>query len=212
MNNILHIDVSKFTGDYSNVMAAKDYLSKDGLDDPDVAFHIEEVEYGTYPRLKVDYFPVFSPEMEKVYGTDWKALDFFVKSCPAGSVTYGDLDDPDSDVAKIKAAGDFEPLPEVYGESAPGVYYSNLPKRFICGEVILSTDKSVCAAGVTVVLETENSSVTTTTNAFGIFQFKGLDDKSRYVVRVSLDAFATKEFTIEPGSHVDLGLIELQPQ
>lgn len=212
MKTVLHIDVAKVTGDYANVLSAKDLLSSDGVESPEVPIRIEEVEYGTYPKIKVDYIPIFSQDIEEVFGPDWKQLDFLVYSCPAGSVTCGDLDDPNSEVSKIKAKGDFETLPATYGPSASEVYYSNLPKRLICGEVIFASDQGVGAAGVEVRLEGENAEMSTVTNAFGDFEFKGLDFDSGYGVKISSPGFTPKELSIEPGLHVDLGLIVLETE
>lgn len=210
MNIALHIDVSKVTGCYSNVLTAKDAVSADGVENPEVPIRVEEVEYGTYPKIKVDYIPIYDQGIEEVFGPDWKQLGFIVNSCPAGSVTCGDLDDPQSEISKIKAQGDFETLPAQYGASAPGVYYSNLPKRLLCGEVIFATDQSVGAAGVEVRLEGDNGEMNTRTDGFGDFEFKGLDGDRGYAVTISAPGFVTKKIAIEPGSHVDLGLIVLE--
>jgi hypothetical protein len=212
MNIVLHIDVAKVTGDYANVLSAKDLLSSDGVESPEVPIKIEEVEYGTYPKIKVDYIPIFDEGIDKVFGPDWKQMDFLVYSCPAGSVTCGDLDDPESEVSKIKANGDFETLPAKYGASAPDVYYSNLPKRLICGEVVLANDQGVGAAGIEVRLENDNDEISAMTNAFGDFEFKGLDFDASYVAKISHSGFATQSFSIEPGSHADLGLVVLEPE
>ncbi|MEJ2135481.1 MAG: carboxypeptidase regulatory-like domain-containing protein [Desulfofustis sp.] len=212
MNIALHIDVSKATGCYSNVLTAKDALSADGVENPKVPIRVEEVEYGTYPKIKVDYIPIYDQGIEKVFGSDWKQLDFIVSSCPAGSVTCGDLDDPQSEISKIRAQGDFETLPAHYGASAPGVYYSNLPKRLLCGEVVFETDQGAGAAGVEVSLEGQPSELRTSTDGFGDFEFKGLDFDRTYVVTVSAPGFVAKKFTIEAGSHVDLGLIILEAE
>ena len=210
MNIVLHIDVAKVTGCYSNVLTAKDALSADGIENPEVPIRVEEVEYGTYPKIKVDYVPIYEQGIEKVFGSDWKQLDHIVNSCPAGSVTCGDLDDPESEISKIRAKGDFETLPAHYGASAPGVYYSNLPKRLLCGEVIFETDQSAGAAGIEVSLQGENIESNTRTDGFGDFEFKGLDFDRRYAVTISAPGFVSKKFSIEPGSHIDLGLIVLE--
>jgi len=212
MRTVLHIDISKVTGDYSNVLSAKDLLSADGVESPEVPIRVDEIEYGIYPKIKVDYVPVFSEDIGEILGADWKQLDFIVSSCPAGSVTLGDLDDPNSEVSKIKAQGDFVTLPASYGPSAADVYYSNLPGRLVCGEVVFATDQGAGAVGVDVLLESGNAKVSTTTNGFGDFEFKGLDFDDSCVVTISSPGFGTKQFSIKPGSHVDLGLIVLEPE
>ena len=79
-------------------------------------------------------------------------------------------------------------------------------------EVLRASDQGVGAAGVEVTLQSENGEVNTTTDAFGDFEFKGLDDSSSYTVAISSPGFVTQTFSIEPGSHVDLGLIVLEAE
>lgn len=210
MNIVLHIDVAKVNGDYTNFIAQKYELSADGVEEPQVPIRIEEVMHGSFPQNRMAYIPIYDEGIEKVFGPDWKQLGFIVDSCPNESVTCGDLDDPDSDVSRIKAKGDFETLPAKYGASAPDVYYSNLPKRQLCGEVIFDGNQSDGTAGVEVLLEGENTQMSTTADGFGDFKFEGLDFDGSYVVKISSSGFVTKEFSIEPGSHVSLGRIVLE--
>ena len=74
MNIVLHIDVAKVTGCYSNVLTAKDALSADGLENPEVPIRVEEVEYGTYPKIKVDYIPIYEQGIEKIFGSDFRGV------------------------------------------------------------------------------------------------------------------------------------------
>ena len=90
------------------------------------------------------------------------------------------------------------------------MYYSNLPKRLLCGEVIFATAQSAGAAGVEVRLEGESAQMSTRSDGFGDFEFKGLDPDRGYTVTISAPGFVTQKITIEPGSHVDLGLIVLE--
>jgi hypothetical protein len=213
MNIVLHIDVAKVNGDYTNVIAQKYEMSIDGPEEPKTPLRIEEETYGSVPHTRMAYIPVYDESIEKVFGPDWKQLDFIVDCCPNGSITSGDLDDPDSEVSKIKAKGDFETLPAKYGASAPNVFYSNLPKRQICGAVILEGGQSAEAAGVEISLEGSNTQLSTTADGFGDFKFDGLNFDNSYAVSVSSTGFATQEFSIDAGSeNVSLGEIVLKPE
>lgn len=95
-----------------------------------------------------------------------------VEACPTEALVFGDLDDPDSCIAKIMAEGKAEiPHPERGLEAK--VQYLNTPKRFVAGTVI-DQSKQECATGVTVNLTTDNQTDTTETNGFGDFEFEGL--------------------------------------
>lgn len=208
---VLHIDVAKVTGEYTNVLAVKDALSTADVPNPEVPVRLEAIEYGNGQNSKIAHIPIFSENIEQVLGADWKELDI-ITNCPAGSITCGDIDDPNSEVSKIKAKGDFETLPAEYGSSAADVYYSNLPKRQLCGEVVFSTDQNAAAEGVEVSLESSKGKESLTTDAFGAFEFKKLDFDTSYALKLSAPGFVTKEIAIEAGSHVDLGLVVLEAE
>ncbi len=70
-----------------------------------------------------------------------------VEACPTGALTFGDLDDPASDIAKLAADLDTEVLLPEY-ETQPNVLYYGVPKRFIAGEVVLADQPGECAPGV----------------------------------------------------------------
>jgi Fe-S-cluster-containing dehydrogenase component len=128
-----------------------------------------------------------------------------VEACPTGTLIFGDLDDPDSDVAEAwKRAEAMHPEYEL-GEK---VRYIGLPKNFIAGAVAYG-DKDECAKGVTVELVGEAGTVKTLTDAFGDFEFEGLPDGKAYTVKIAAPGYASKEFDVKTYKSVYLGDILL---
>lgn len=128
-----------------------------------------------------------------------------VEACPTGTLIFGDLDDPDSEVSKAwKRAEAMHPEYKL-GEN---VRYIGFPKNFIAGSVAYA-DKDECAKGVTVELIGEAGTVTTTTDAFGDFEFEGLPDDTAYKVRISAPGYETKELDVKTYKSIYLGDILL---
>ena len=75
-----------------------------------------------------------------------------VEACPNLAMTFGDLDDPNSDIAKLVASGKTEAFHPEH-ETSPLVTYIDLPKRFITGEVVRKDVPGECAQGVLLTLE-----------------------------------------------------------
>ena len=66
-----------------------------------------------------------------------------VEACPTGALVFGDLDDPNSEVAKLVASGKTEALRPDY-DMGEKVRYIGLPKEFVAGAVVYG-DKDECA-------------------------------------------------------------------
>ena len=120
-----------------------------------------------------------------------------VQACPADCMTFGDLDEPQSDVSKIlKATG-----AEVYHpewNTSPSVYYVDLHKitrHFIAGSVIYG-DTDECAEAVTATLIANGKSAKTTTNNYGDFEFDGLDS-GKYTVKLEGDGYSSKSIDVD---------------
>ena len=268
------IDVEKCTGCHACFLACKDeFAGNDYLPysaaQPDAGHNwlqINEVEYGTGTRVKVDYVPVACQHCEEApcmdpagavyrrkdgiviidpvkakgrkeivascpYGViSWNEeaslpqkctlcahlLDAgenatrCVECCPTGSMVFGDLDDPGSDIAKLLAARGGESYRPELG-TKPVTKYLRLPKPFVCGEVRLADRPNDCAKGVTLTLSAKASGVVvqTTTDFMGEFQFRDLAKGEVYILTVEFPGYAARELAVRTSTSLDLGDILL---
>jgi Fe-S-cluster-containing dehydrogenase component len=131
-----------------------------------------------------------------------------VEACPTGALVFGDLNDPDSAISKIKALKEIEELHPEYGLE-PLVYYAHLPKRFIAGEVILDDRKDECAVNVDVILVGGKTRMSKKTDSFGDFEFEGLRSDTDYTVRVEYPGYASKDLSVKTRTDINLGEIVL---
>lgn len=113
-----------------------------------------------------------------------------VESCPTGALVFGDLDNPDSAIAKLVASGQTEAMHPEYGLNEK-VRYINLPKKFIAGTVIYG-DLDEVASGVKVKLTGKGESREAVTNGFGDFEFEGLADNAEYTLRIEAPGYKPK--------------------
>lgn len=130
-----------------------------------------------------------------------------VESCPSGALLFGDLDDPESEVSKLLAAGKTEVLHPEFG-LGDKVVYLNLPKKFVAGTVILG-DRDEVAVGATVLLKGEQGTLTTTTNGFGDFEFEGLPANTRFTVTVEMPGYPAVSVDTKTAKDQYLGEIVL---
>jgi Fe-S-cluster-containing dehydrogenase component len=130
-----------------------------------------------------------------------------VEACPTGSLVFGDLDDPDSEVSVLLRSGKCEALAGYkLGEK---VCYIGLPKEFIAGAAVFG-DKDECAKGVEVVLEADGKTVATTkTDGFGDFEFEGLPTGASYVVKIAAPGYGAKAIEVKTCKSINLGDIVL---
>ena len=130
-----------------------------------------------------------------------------VEACPAGALTFGDLEDPNSEVSRLIASNKVEVIHPEYGLKEK-VVYIGLPKRFIAGTVVFG-DKDECAENVDVALTGEGVKETIKTNNYGDFEFEGLQAEKEYSVRIEYPGYKPKEFTVQTKIDVYLGEIIL---
>ncbi len=131
-----------------------------------------------------------------------------VESCPTGALIFGDLDDANSQAAKLIAAGGTEALHGEY-KMKEKVRYLNLPKTFIAGTVILG-DVDEVAKGAVVKVEGEGGSREARTNGFGDFEFEGLAGNSDYKVKVEMAGYKPRNLKVRTQKDTYMGEIVLK--
>jgi len=106
-----------------------------------------------------------------------------VEACPTGALIFGDINDPDSEAARV-----IRQDPEQFSDCRGAVRYFGRPGRFIAGSVYLS--EAEVAEGAEVRLLEDNQLVARTrTNGFGDFRFDKLPDDRQYQIKISLEGF-----------------------
>jgi Fe-S-cluster-containing dehydrogenase component len=125
-----------------------------------------------------------------------------VEACPTGTLIFGDLDNPKSEVAKWAASGKTEILHPEYGMKEK-VSYFGLPKRFIAGSVVFG-DKDQCGEGAKVTLESKGEKRGVKADNYGDFEFEGLSADKTYVVKVEKPGY--KPHKIEVNTKIDVYL------
>ena len=132
-----------------------------------------------------------------------------VEACPTGALTFGDLDDPDSDLVRLMNSGEIEGLHPEYGLK-PRVVYKGLPKRYIAGEIVLDDRRGECAEGVLVTLIGGDEETTIKTDNYGDFEFDGLVPHNSYRIRIEHEGYASKEIAVQTRLDVNIGEIVLE--
>lgn len=133
-----------------------------------------------------------------------------VESCPTGALVFGDLDDPDSDIAKLAAESDVEELHPEFN-AKPLVKYLGLPKRFVAGEVVMADNPGECVQGAPVSLKGGGVDLEIQTDLFGDFEFEGLEKNESYHISINLVGYAGKQIEFTTRKDVNLGEIVLEP-
>jgi Fe-S-cluster-containing dehydrogenase component len=130
-----------------------------------------------------------------------------VEACPTGTLVFGDLDDPKSEISRLWNSGKAVPLQSEFGIETR-VKYMGIPKKFIAGTV-LYREEDMCAEDVTVILTGTGTERTAKTDAFGDFEFEDLDDGD-YVVSVEQAGYAPHTLRVRTRTDVYLGEIFLE--
>jgi len=134
-----------------------------------------------------------------------------VESCPTGALVFGDLDDANSDIAKLAAAREVRAFHPEYGTD-PLIQYIGIPKRFVAGEVVLAGKQDECAQGIRVTLDGGGGQRQTITDLFGDFEFEGLEKNQRYQIAIAADRYVAKRIEVTTCKDVNLGEIILEPE
>ena len=130
-----------------------------------------------------------------------------VEVCPTNALMFGDMDDPLSAVSKRLAEEKGEVLHPEYGLEG-AVWYLNMPKRFIAGSLVFG-DTDSCAGQVLITLAGGGEVKRATSNAFGDFEFEGLDKDTEYTLTISHPAYRPLELEVRPRIDTYLGDIVL---
>jgi Fe-S-cluster-containing dehydrogenase component len=132
-----------------------------------------------------------------------------VEACPTGALVFGDLDDPNSEVAKLAASDKAEPLHPEYGLKDK-VTYIGLPKRFVAGAVY-DPKEDKCLEGAIVTLKDlqTGKELSTRTDNFGDFWFEGLSIGTYSLVIEKSEYRSKKVDLIGTEKDVNLGDLEL---
>jgi Fe-S-cluster-containing dehydrogenase component len=137
----------------------------------------------------------------------WKAPRC-VEVCPTGALTFGNLDDASSDVARRMKSGKMEVLHPEYGMKEK-VSYLGLPKRFIAGSVVFgNTDQ--CGEGAKVTLQGKGEKRVTKADNYGDFEFDGLKADKTYGIKVESAGYRPYETEVNTKVDVYLGDIVLR--
>ena len=131
--------------------------------------------------------------------------------CPNQAMLFGDLDDPTSEIALYvkEHEGELEQLHPEYG-TKPNVYYRNLPKPFICGEVVCG-DSGACLKDATITLTCDDcGKVQVTSSDFlGDFEFRFLPTNKSFTLKVEAKGYKPLELKTRTIASVNLGEIVL---
>jgi Fe-S-cluster-containing dehydrogenase component len=130
-----------------------------------------------------------------------------VEACPTRALVFGDLDDPDSEVAKLVASGRAETLHPEYG-MGDKVTYIGLPERFVAGAVVFA-DGDRCGEGAEVTLEGDGAKRVLRADNYGDFEFEDLAPGVDYAVTVSASGYESLKLTARANQDVYLGDIIL---
>ncbi len=120
-----------------------------------------------------------------------------VQACPTGALTFGDLNDPNSEVSKLLKSAKAEAFHAEWN-TVPSVYYIDLYRitRYFIGGTVVFGDTDECAEGVKATLTADGKSVRTTTNNYGDFEFDGLD-AGKYKLNLEFAGYASKTINID---------------
>jgi hypothetical protein len=131
-----------------------------------------------------------------------------VEACPNGTLTFGDLDNPNSEVARKMASGKVEVLHPEYAMKEK-VVYIGIPKRFIAGAVILG-DTDECGEAAKVTLKGKGEKRVVKADNYGDFEFDGLSGDKAYTIKVEQKGYKPYEIEVKTKTDIYLGDILLR--
>jgi Fe-S-cluster-containing dehydrogenase component len=132
-----------------------------------------------------------------------------VEACPTRALVFGDLDDPDSEVARLVASGHTEALHPEYN-LGDRVRYIGLPKRFVAGVVVYG-DTDRCGEGAEVTLEGDGVRRAVQADNYGDFEFEDLPADATFTVTVTAPGYKSQELVAKTSTDIYLREIILAP-
>ncbi len=133
-----------------------------------------------------------------------------VEVCPTQALTFGDLEDPNSEVAKKIARGSVVLEPGDSGLN-PLVTYLNVPGMLVAGTVFCPDVQEV-ARDAQVTLSGNGTTQSVNANGFGDFEFENLPKGKDYTLKIELPGYLPWETTLTTNEHWVDGLIQLTRQ
>jgi len=132
-----------------------------------------------------------------------------VESCPVNAITFGDLEDPESEASRLIATGVTENLlPELGIDTA--VRYIGLPRPMIGGSVVFG-DTGGCGTDVEVTIRDDTGQrISTKTNNYGDFLVERLQTGRKYEIGFAHSGYSPKKATVTLEGDKNLGDIVLQ--
>jgi Fe-S-cluster-containing dehydrogenase component len=131
-----------------------------------------------------------------------------VEMCPTGCITFGDLNDPNSEVSKLVASQKPYAMHPEYG-LVDKVLYLNVPKKFVAGTVVFKeTDQ--CAANVSVTLKGYGVEKSYVTDIFGDFWFEDLKSNTSYAIEIAPHGYKKIDIAVRTYSDVNVGDLFLE--
>ena len=132
-----------------------------------------------------------------------------VGACPNGALTFGDLNDPESEASKKVAQNRLTQLPELSGLNT-NVVHVNIPTIFLAGSVYTPDDEAVEDAVVTLTEAKSGAILTTKTNCFGDWEFEWLEKDAEYKLTIEIPGYkiAASSFTANTDHYVGEVVLE----
>jgi len=133
-----------------------------------------------------------------------------VQACPTGALTFGDLNDPNSEVSKLLKSAKAEAFHAEWN-TVPSVYYIDLYRitRYFIGGTVVFGDTDECAEGVKATLTADGKSAETTTNNYGNFEFDSLN-AGQYTLKLECAGYKPKTINVDLKTDNYLGDITLK--
>lgn len=123
-------------------------------------------------------------------------------NCPTEAIKFGEEEDLADLIAKAEII-----KPELGLKSR--VYYLNIMKRFVAGTVYCPKTKEVVIDAKLTLTDAKGKTETLTTDHFGDFWFKGLEDNAKYSLKIEKDGKVKTFDDICTEKDVNLGDIPL---